>query len=281
MTVSTIVTDNNAVDTATWQARCQAIHNQLLALGLVATADTGQIDLTTAAKPSAANASAGAKMYRFSDALQATKPVFIRVEYGTASGTSGTFGLWMTVGYSTDGANNINSVNSGRLQVSPGSTGGQGGLTHYGSGANNRLAWFTTGAGGTAGMFVERAKDANGNETDGIIVMGISLQSYQVAWVPYNGTPASVQGTYQSFQGFAVLGSTATATDLAVAQIAIPHNGNWRYSTNHLFRYADLTSFVTFDMDVFGVTHTFLSLPGNPNTNSSFAWNAGLLMLWE
>jgi hypothetical protein len=81
----------------------------LIAAGLIQTADTGQINWTTVLTPSGTNQSRGYEIYRFSDALQATRPVFIKIEYGSFS--SALFpSIWITVGTSTDGAGTINSM---------------------------------------------------------------------------------------------------------------------------------------------------------------------------
>lgn len=72
-------------DFRTW---CQAVHDGLDAAGLVQTADTGQINLSTVSVPGVANTVAGYEIWRFDDASQATNPVFIKLEYGTGSSTS-------------------------------------------------------------------------------------------------------------------------------------------------------------------------------------------------
>jgi hypothetical protein len=59
---------------------------QLAAIGLVKTSDTGQIDWTTVLKPTSSGQIRGFEIWRFNDALQATKPVFIRLDYGSGLG---------------------------------------------------------------------------------------------------------------------------------------------------------------------------------------------------
>lgn len=68
---------------AEFRVWAKGISDGLIAVGMVRTADTGQIDFTTAVRP-AANAFLY-EIFRFSDALQATSPVFIKMEYGTSS----------------------------------------------------------------------------------------------------------------------------------------------------------------------------------------------------
>lgn len=78
---------------------------KLLAVGLVQTADTGQIDWTTVTRP-ATNTEGGFETYRFADASQSGAPIFIRFGYGTGSGTTTPRIQW-TVGTGTNGSGTI------------------------------------------------------------------------------------------------------------------------------------------------------------------------------
>lgn len=81
----------------------KAISDRLSSM-LVKTTDTGQIDWTTVNKPSQ-GVTAGYEVYRFDDALQATAPIFIRIDYGSSSASGGTTPmLSYTIADGTDGA---------------------------------------------------------------------------------------------------------------------------------------------------------------------------------
>lgn len=72
-------------------------------LGLIGTADTGQVNLTTVTKPSVVSTSQGYKVYRTNDALTT---IYIKIEFG--SGTNILYpSVWITVGTNTDGAGTI------------------------------------------------------------------------------------------------------------------------------------------------------------------------------
>lgn len=58
---------------------------KMAAVGLIQTADTGQINWTTVVRPGT-NTNAGYEIWRFDDAPQGTAPIFLRVEYGTSGG---------------------------------------------------------------------------------------------------------------------------------------------------------------------------------------------------
>lgn len=84
------------------------LSGRLATAGLVQTADTGQINWTTATRPGS-NAYAGYEVWRFNDALQSSAPVFIRLEYGTSNNT-GTPALRVTVGTGSNGAGTMTGV---------------------------------------------------------------------------------------------------------------------------------------------------------------------------
>lgn len=90
---------------AEFQAWATALHSAVTTAGLVQTSDTGQVDVTTMVKP-IANTSAGYRIYRFNDTLQATAPVFIRLEFGCGS-TTAIPRLVVQVGTATNGAGTL------------------------------------------------------------------------------------------------------------------------------------------------------------------------------
>jgi hypothetical protein len=96
-------------DFRTWVAGVRAA---LLAVGLVQTSDSGQIDTATVARPTTMNTVAGYDIFRFDDAAQATCPVFIKFLYGTG-GTPGSLndvGLTPQVGQGTNGAGTLTGI---------------------------------------------------------------------------------------------------------------------------------------------------------------------------
>lgn len=82
------------------------LHQAFLDVGLVQTSDTGQADFTTATRPTATGSGEAYvyKIYRFDDSMQATCPVFLRVEYGSYTGTTQQAVMRIGIGEGTDGA---------------------------------------------------------------------------------------------------------------------------------------------------------------------------------
>lgn len=95
------------------KAWIQALHNNLIACGLVQTSDTGQLDIAGIAALPAAGAFFGSLLYKFSDSLATSKPVIIKFQPGIGSfGGANSPMLQAQVGFATDGAGAITGVNS-------------------------------------------------------------------------------------------------------------------------------------------------------------------------
>lgn len=117
MTAITVSAPVNMANDAGFRAWGLVWSTNLAALGWVKTADTGQINWATVTKPAAANTVAGYEIWRMNDSLQGTAPIYIKIEYGTGSAVTYS-ALWLTLGFSTDGAGNLNSTNlSTRTQL--------------------------------------------------------------------------------------------------------------------------------------------------------------------
>lgn len=77
---STPVLHNSDEAFRTWG---QELSDKFAEVGLVQTADTGQINWATATRPGT-NSFAGDEFWAFNDSLQGTYPLYLRVRYGTA-----------------------------------------------------------------------------------------------------------------------------------------------------------------------------------------------------
>lgn len=108
-TYSTLIAHNSDAAFRAWGG---ALSNALQSCGLTKTADTGQIDWNTVMRPGV-NGVGGYEIYAFNDALQATAPVFIKIEYGTG-GNASYPQIWITVGTGSDGAGTLTGLVSTR-----------------------------------------------------------------------------------------------------------------------------------------------------------------------
>jgi|PlaIllAssembly_1097288.scaffolds.fasta_scaffold02867_3 hypothetical protein len=195
-----------------------ALSTAIQACGLTLVADTGSVNWTTVSKPSSTNTKAGFEIYRFDDALQATAPVYIRIDYGSGQYANVTAAIWFTIGSGTNGSGTVtgNPTTPPKIELYPHAT--VAGTT-YVTGANNRLLYMgpTNQQYTYTSMFnIERTHDGTGADTaDGVLLIWIEAGSTKGQNVWIAGTGAGTTET-----SFGVLnpatGSGATGSYIAV-----------------------------------------------------------------
>lgn len=187
---------SNSTD-ALFRAWVQFIEDTLVTTGgWTNTADTGQMTIATATHPAATNTKVGYRVYAMADALQATAPVFLRIDYGSASFTSGTPpAMWLTIGTGSNGAGTITGIafNGGASTIAnvQASAAATSACNSYGSADTARASFLLFVRAGAADQMVftiERSKDATGADTgDGVLLLyadntssGVSVSQYVV-----------------------------------------------------------------------------------------------------
>lgn len=166
----------------------------MLDAGFVQASDSGQVDPSTLALGSATG-SYGYAVFRFDDALQATHPVFFRVDFNTSTSTSsvtspsaGAATMRLTVGRGTDGAGTITGVLYSRENFGSASPAGTSGATQTpythaafaGDGYAGLIGFVDDTRGGAIpatpylglGFLIERSRNAAGEATgEGVLVL--------------------------------------------------------------------------------------------------------------
>lgn len=166
-----------------------AIGSALTTVGLVQTADTGQINWTTVTKPTVALVSVGYEIFRFNDSLQSTSPLYIKLEYGTGTYSTSYMTMWLTIGTGTDGAGTLTGNVSTRFYMS-GANPDTSARTSYFSGGTNRICatlWPLANSAQSTQWFcfgVERTHDATGADTGTGAHIFVSSPS-GLAWSQY------------------------------------------------------------------------------------------------
>lgn len=170
------------------RAWAQFFEDTLVATGgWIVTTDTGQTLPSALNGVGTANTKSGYRIYRMNDALQATYPVFMRIDFGGGINLGNSPGIWPTIGTGSNGAGVITGIlwNGGSVAQPPVLTGGNS-ITQvtnsYGSAALNRasIALFITSAGGGTAypliFTIGRTKDAQGSDTgDGLLLVYTNL----------------------------------------------------------------------------------------------------------
>jgi hypothetical protein len=264
---------------------------QIAAMGLVQTADTGQINWTTVARP-AINTSAGYEMWRFNDALQATRPVFIRLDYGVTNPVDRPR-ILVRVGTATDGAGTLTGQigTSATIATAASKTAGSV-LPSLCSGSTSRLNLFTyvelTGGGNNYGfmVFIERTKTSLGVDTgDGIVTWLTSSSVTAFQMIPFAGTvPAAA-----SFNPAVSLGSANGAISSVGPNVALSPTiaalGKPCFASWAAYIAADLPRLSPISVDHMGAVHTMLPLGDLVLASLGYvqgnAFGHSLAMLWE
>lgn len=112
ITTSSIPLVTYAATDAGFRIWAKAWHDAMIALGCAQ--EYSNIDFTTVAMPTVTNTLAGGRVYTFGDTLQATDPIFIKLEWGRGSTSQAhtSFILKMTVGQAhASGTVSGNSIN--------------------------------------------------------------------------------------------------------------------------------------------------------------------------
>ena len=267
--IQAVIADNST--DANFRAWITAIHTQIQAMGLVNTADTGQVDHTTVTRPLTTNTPMGYKMYRFNDALQATAPIFVKIEFGSG-GVQSYPSVWVTVGKATDGAGNfVGSEKSTRIQNDVISSGAAATFNCVFSGAANRFGCLMWNDASSSALWfmIERSKDGLGVDTnEGIIIAQGhrgGTASAPAAWqqfVPMSGGPPALE---TRIQAITATGSSAAFGLTVGIGVPIPLAGAAKNPGVGLLMYnsGDFAADITVSVAMYGTARTYYTAGGN------------------
>ena len=292
MTLSQFNTTNSYSTDAAFQTDCLAIHNAILAVGLVQTADAGQISFPSLTR-SVANNSSGYIIYAFADALQATYPVYIKIEYGAGTVNYTQLGLWVTVGFATNGAGVITGNSQTSRIALPSATTNV--LTPGGvSGSTSRLTasiMLFNGSPAFISMWfsVERLQSTAGADTSQGIVLAYAQHgsastpisgSQVVYYSGYQPPPTTALGSLMPNQPagttWVVGANTGTGPILPLGFGAHPC-----IQGGLLYFQGDISAQSIPSISVYGTPHNYLALGSAPSSLTNFNASAGILARWD
>ena len=257
----------NASSDANFRAWGDYVSTQLAAMGLVQTADTGQIDWATVTNPGAINTYSGYEIWRFADSLQATAPVYIKIQYGEGSAVDGP-GMRFQFGTGSDGAGNLTGTTSSNLDAE--TTSVTTACTVVGSGSTSRFAiagGFNTGRG--LCFSFERMKDAAGADTiEGVMFTAhgsgntSATANVQVCAL-WNSSVGDYGSTQTNLIALFPTGSTMKTVTQTMVSPCLHFKGVWANPQLGVVGYytADFTPGNTFVAYMYGATHTYYALP--------------------
>lgn len=280
-------------DTAGFRAWGSDLSAKLALVGLVQTADTGQIDWSTVTRPALANTMAGYEIWRYPDST-----VFIKFEFGNGPNATNCPGMLISVGTGSDGAGALTGPVTAAKQIhssitnnltSPGTN--RQSLMVYKDGFFGFLGYL--GAASTGSWFfvaIAPTVDANGVKTnDGLCVyyrnssgansiadvQAINLDTSTVgsvvttgtyAFVPYGITASLTGADTQTFLNWMVLPSASVRPVMQIVTVI-----SSEFPTSN-----------TFQTDVIGVTpRTYIALDTTSNGAVTGTSTYKFAMLWE
>lgn len=268
---------------ANWRLWTKAIHDAIVACGLVDQSASGEIDFVTTVKPTAVSAfrSGDFKVYALDDALQASYPGFLKIEFGSSNSSAQNTAVRATVGTAHDGSGGLTGTQvSSAIECGATNSSSSSLLQCWASGDTNRfvLAFCAANGGNNYSTLwgLERTVDASGDPNgDGIFLYaaggaaaGIAVRCQVVP--PSGGVPPLISGWPVAGLPITAGGhANGTDTEYPVAFL-IPHRGRLlrpvlglaAVNPNNMPTYGG-----TLSIDVYGAAHTYLSVGsmGFPN----------------
>lgn len=188
MSGTTLYVAPNNSTTTYFRAWIEAIISAINSVGLTQTSDTGQIDTSSVAIPTAVSTSMGYAIFAFADSLQSTYPLYLKIAFGSGPGHINHPAIWVTVGSATDGAGNLSGAISTRTTFYANGNSTVATNPSYVAGYSNRLGvilWPTVGS-CQIGFWIERTHDVDGSDNDeGAVIAAFwyaSCGSQYVSW---------------------------------------------------------------------------------------------------
>lgn len=262
-------------DFQTWAG---AIDSAIAALGWVVTTDTGQTAPASFSSFVAGTASYY-RIYKAADALQATLPMFLRIDY--KCNASGGPSMKFQMGTGTDGAGNLTG-NVSTAFTHSGTTSVVNTTTYqcYFSGTPGRLSmalWATAVSAKAMGFSVERSHDLNGADTGEYFfwhaLYSSGTYAQQTVMLPATGGVSTMETLGLTF----VKPSVSTFLSSIFFSPIFPGLGNYgNPSYSGYMKGTDITNLGTITPTIYGSAHTLLTISGAPfgyvdNTGGS-AW---------
>lgn len=275
---------------ADFRAWGSGISSLIAATGMVQTADTGQINWTTVLKPAAINTSQGYEIWRFADTLQATKPWFLKLEYGSA-GVVDRPGIWVTVGTATNGAGTITTQTSVRRQAGASVSKVAGNLLpSYVSGSTDRLMLLLNHDAALATtpmwMVFDRTRDGSATTTGDGLFLAMGSSSATVAnqassiVIPSTGAVPAVASSLPVVWPNAGMNS-AFGTDVGIGTCQL-FIGKPYYSASLVGgNFNDLGVGTTFTASVLGGTRTYFPSATNTQNANGNSVTVSIAFLYE
>lgn len=260
------------------------LNTKMALVGLIQTADTGQINWVTVTRPSA-NTDAGYEIWRFDDSLQGTAPIYFKLYFG-AGGNISIPRMRVQVGSGSNGSGTITGTFTavGAQTIGGGTTATTDTLrTSYMCCLDGAfwMAWKNGGS-GAQNMFMHIARTCDGNGdptvTGAILISGGSNAACNTQCLRF-ASPATVFTAVTAPNGtLGFLPQSQASSINALGQMQVAVGWMWAPDVLPIFSIvgaipADAVEATTFEITPVGTTpRTFIAL-GIDNLQFSFSPN--------
>lgn len=261
---------NNMSTNAHLQANAQFIEDLLVTTGgWVQVTQTGETAPGSLVKSGSANTKSGFRVYRMNDSLQATAPLYMRLDFGTGTSAS-IFGVWVSLSSSINGSGTPSGtvywtdVATTQPTLVSAATALTGTVDSRGAAGTGWAVWrlFDNNSSSAVHMqmSIERTKDSSGNDTaDGFLWMwSTSTPTWtRMLYIPAGSSPPTAE------TGMQVLMSTnnpsAVAGNVGIG-IPIPMYGYAQQPGLGLItcRASDIAASASVTLTLYGASHTYL-----------------------
>jgi hypothetical protein len=273
---------------ANFRAWGKHIHDALVAAGLTLAYSnfaTGT-DWTDVSAPTLANDTEVTEVWAFADTLQATAPIFVKIEYG--SGTAATRpSLWVTVGTVHDGSGTLTGTQiSDRVQIPATNNSAILAQNCYVSADTNRIcvAMFIGTSSFSFGFVTERDHDDDGTDNgNGIAVACWATTTKSEQFVPpTSGLGAPTTRSTTRLSGVTPPDKSIYGSDLGVGTW-LPNKGK-NLNPSRCLGFYNSTDFVTgatLIVSIYAINHTFIALGSAAVSNPMAISNVYAMMRYE
>lgn len=292
-TRTTSLTQSNSTD-ANFRAWINEIHTSLTTYGWTQTADSGQVNYSTATRPTTTNVYPWYAVYAMGDSLQSTSAVYLRLDYGTGTNTDVPAIKYQVGIGGTDGAGTLTGNYQAQVTLAPDATGSAANVRTSGTSSSFQMAFWNVNSSGRGWcVVIERERDSSGTELDtGVSVVsfvynpgaGFFKHSQFIPRLPVNTKIAWPEDTIW----YALISAQSTQNaggNIGMSPVRVTA-GYMKPPMLSLMIFArtDFTMETTFTVTIYGSSHTYLAL--RPYSGGALSLNTinadtGFAIRWE
>lgn len=282
MATITTTIQPNITTTALWQSFLHMVHDAFITFGWSNSADTGQLNPSTATLPGTLGVLAGYEIFTPGDVLASTAPFYVKVQYGLTSGHYPYMAFQVASG--TDGAGNLTGQVSTAQAYAMSNDSGATTRDSYFSGDSGRMTFclfpMYFASNGRVFVTIERARNSDGSVNDSAVIM---MQQIDAAASFYSVIPLDGRTKLEDARYIHNLPAATSSYASSIFVSAVypildallpPMMGVVAHFSS------SMTVLNQFTITLYGASHTYMSFAGKVTNGTSNTAHC-VAMLWE